>query len=210
MTLIGSEPLMEDFDPYRVLVEKLQSGTAPEESFRRIFDHFYPPLIRTFERWGFESEDSLDLAQETLFQVFKSLPRYRGESQVSSWIYAIARNIYRNELRLRGAQKREGREVSWDRSIEGGGSGWDLPVEEPSVLQRMELSERTEALRHAVASLPEQMRRCVTLRINSGLKYREIAIVLGISIETVKAHLHQARKRLQESLGDDFDDAGTA
>lgn len=201
---------MEDFDPYRALVENLQAGIAPEESFRRIFDHFYNPLTRTFERWGFESEDSLDLAQETLFQVFKSLYRYRGESYVSSWIYAIARNVYKNELRLRGAQKREGREVSWHRGIEGEGSGLDLPVEEPSVLQRMELSEKAGALRHAISSLPEQMRRCVTLRINSGLKYREIAIVLGISIETVKAHLHQGRKRLQESLGGDFDDEGTA
>ncbi len=53
------------------------------------------------------------------------------------------------------------------------------------------------------------MRHCCTLRYEKGLKYTEIATVMKISIETVKAHLHQARKRLIDMLGDGPDRGST-
>ena len=62
--------------------------------------------------------------------------------------------------------------------------------------------ERSARLRSALQELPPQMRTCCVLRYVRGLKYQEIATVMKISIETVKAHLHQARKRLIEKLGD--------
>jgi len=62
-------------------------------------------------------------------------------------------------------------------------------------------------LRSAVEQLPEQMRKCLTLRIDQELKYREIATVLRLSPETVKVHLMRARQRLREELGDYFDAA---
>ena len=49
--------------------------------------------------------------------------------------------------------------------------------------------------------MPDQMRRCCLLRYDKELKYKDIADEMGISIETVKAHLHQARKRLIARLG---------
>jgi RNA polymerase sigma-70 factor (ECF subfamily) len=48
--------------------------------------------------------------------------------------------------------------------------------------------------------MPEQMRRCFLLRFGEEMKYREIAEVMSISIQTVKSHLHQARARLREGL----------
>jgi RNA polymerase sigma factor (sigma-70 family) len=62
--------------------------------------------------------------------------------------------------------------------------------------------ERWRALRRAVAELPEQMRDCLTLRLYHQLSYGEIAAVKKISVETVKAHLFRARKKLQEKLAD--------
>ena len=55
-------------------------------------------------------------------------------------------------------------------------------------------------------TLPPQMRRAITLRVDQDLKYREIASLLQISVETVKAHLFSARKRLREELGDEYGD----
>ena len=57
-------------------------------------------------------------------------------------------------------------------------------------------------LRKAVGEMPAQMRRCVLLRVYQDLKYREIAEVMGIKLDTVKAHLGQARARLERELGD--------
>ena len=64
--------------------------------------------------------------------------------------------------------------------------------------------ERREALARALEGLPPQMRQVLTLRIDQDLKYREIAEVLQISIETVKAHLFQARQRLRTELGEEY------
>ena len=66
--------------------------------------------------------------------------------------------------------------------------------------------ERREKLTEAVKRLPPQMQRCVQLRIQKGLAMAEIAAVMRISVNTVKAHLHQARKVLKEELGQHFND----
>ena len=65
--------------------------------------------------------------------------------------------------------------------------------------------ERRRKLREAVGRLPDRMRRCVTLRIDRGLKYREIAIIMQVSTDTVKAQLYQARQRLKDDLQEYFD-----
>jgi RNA polymerase sigma factor (sigma-70 family) len=48
--------------------------------------------------------------------------------------------------------------------------------------------------------LPEQMRNCMILRAHQELSYQEIALIMGLSVETVKSHLYQARLRMKESL----------
>jgi DNA-directed RNA polymerase specialized sigma24 family protein len=53
------------------------------------------------------------------------------------------------------------------------------------------------------------MRRCLALRVEQDLKYREIASVMRLSIDTVKAHLFQARQRLKETLGDELAAGGS-
>jgi RNA polymerase sigma-70 factor (ECF subfamily) len=65
--------------------------------------------------------------------------------------------------------------------------------------------ERLEKLRAAISGLPRQMQKCVVLRVYHDRSYREIADFLELSIDTVKAHLFQARKKLREMLEEDFD-----
>ena len=60
--------------------------------------------------------------------------------------------------------------------------------------------EQLGILQGALAELPEQMRQCVCFRLQGDLKYREIAEVMQISIQTVKSHLHHAKKRLRPML----------
>jgi len=64
--------------------------------------------------------------------------------------------------------------------------------------------ERARLVRTAIDQLPEQMRRCLVLRVYQDLRYREIAAVLRLSPETVKVHFFQARRRLHRELGDYF------
>lgn len=82
-------------------------------------------------------------------------------------------------------------------------SGLELSASEPGPLDDLLRREGSARFRLALLELPTQMRRVCLLRFEHAMKYREIAVVLEISIETVKAHLHQAKKRLEAILGDD-------
>jgi RNA polymerase sigma-70 factor (ECF subfamily) len=191
------------------LVERWRAAASDserEEVFRQLFERFYRPLRCFFSKRGWPREECEDLVQETFLRVHRKLAEFRGDSQLATWVFQIAANIYRNALRDRSAQKRDGQEISLDPpgGSESLGLGDLLESEEPSVLDHLLDEEKREKLRQAIGCLPPQMRRCVELRVVAGLKYREIADVLRISIETVKAHLFQARQRLRTELGDYF------
>jgi RNA polymerase sigma-70 factor (ECF subfamily) len=194
--------MSEELDPVERLVEQFQAGVDTEESFRGIFQLHHFRVEAFFRRKGFSEEESRDLTQETFFRVFKSLSTFRRASSMISWLFGIVQHVYNNELRRRRAEKRDKLEVSLDVPAYDDGP---LPLLEPvaggeDAISRLISRERSQALATALQSLPPQMRMCCRLRYERGLKYQEIATVMGISIETVKAHLHQARKRLTAEL----------
>jgi RNA polymerase sigma-70 factor (ECF subfamily) len=176
---------------------------STEEGFQEAFELYFDRVYYYF-RWRLNIQNDLayDLTQETFLRVFKSRDTFRGESRLDTWILQIARNIGLNEIRSRATLKREGAEVSL---MDEAGFPLSIPDEKaPEPLGLVLEDERARKLRGALDELPPQMRRCVELRLNQDLKYREIADLLGISIETVKAHLFQARQQLREKLSDYF------
>jgi RNA polymerase sigma-70 factor (ECF subfamily) len=190
-------------------VEQWQAGIDPEGSFHRIFNQFYGLVFSYFTRKGFSTEESQDLVQETFLRVHKSLGTFRRESRFETWLFQITANVYRNTLRSQSTRKRDAPEVSLDDVFETGAGGGepavaaDLPT---GPLDDLLAGERAQMLHDALNELPSQMRRCVLLRVDQDLKYREIADLMRVSIDTVKAHLFQARQLLKVKLGDYFAD----
>ena len=187
-------------------VRDLQAGSAVEDNSRRLFEHFYDWVRSFFGRRGFSAEEAEDLAQDTFSQVFREVASFREESSFTGWFFAVAANVYRNERRRRETIKRAAHTVSLDP-----GEGEDSPDPAVEVRSRQASPERTvyekerrEALHRVIDGMPPQMRRCLVLRLERELKYREIATLLKMNIETVKAHLFNARQRLKEALGDDL------
>ncbi len=178
---------------------------TPEDLFRR----YYRPVVAFFARRGFSLEDSQDLAQETFLRVFKHIEGFRGESRLDTWLFQVAANLYKNTLRSQSTLKREGKEVPLDAPGEevakvAEGAFWSSP--EPGPLGGLLTGERAKLLWEAMKDLSPQMRLAVFLRVDRDLKYREIAEVMHVSIETVKAHLYQARQHLRDRLADYFTD----
>jgi RNA polymerase sigma-70 factor, ECF subfamily len=192
---------LADQDPTPRLIENIQAGKEVEESSRKLFELHYRKVIGFFCRRGFSSEESRDLTHDVFFRVFNAIATFRRESRFEKWLFEIALNVYRNKLRSLGAEKRDAVEVSIDISPDDEGAPKEPPSEEKNTLDVMVERERRAKLLAALKDLPPQMRACCELRYIQGLKYHEIAKVMKISIETVKAHLHQARKRLIEKLG---------
>lgn len=187
-------------------VRELQAGIAVEDNSRRLFERYYDWARGFFGRRGFSAQEAEDLAQDTFSQVFHEIASFREESSFEGWFFAVAANVSRNERRRRETIKRAARTVSLD--AEAGDDASDPPVEIPSREASPERTaygrERREALRRAIDGMPPQMRRCLVLRLDRELKYREIATLLKMNLETVKAHLFSARQRLKEALGNDL------
>ena len=195
---------LTDQDQTLRLIEKIKQRKDVEKSSQQLFELHYRKVIGFFRRHGFSSEESRDLTQDVFYRVFKSIDTFRQESRFERWLFEIALNIYRNELRRKKAEKRDALEVPINVSTEGEDpqSSMVNPVSgEQSVLDALLDRERRAILIAAFQELPSQMQICCRLRYQKGLKYQEIATEMDISIETVKAHLHQARKRLIDRLG---------
>jgi len=192
-----------------MLAEEPPMGPNPD--FPEVFLRFCGPVFKFFRRYRFTEDESNDLTQETFLRVYKGWTGFRGEAQLKTWILQIARHIALNEFRKRSALKRDGAEVSLEESTqnaddEGQRNGiWARGDIDGTPLQDALKAERRTLLCQELLQLPPQMRRCVQLRVHEDLKYREIAEILGISIETVKAHLFQARQKLKEKLSDYYD-----
>jgi RNA polymerase sigma-70 factor, ECF subfamily len=207
--------LSQQGEPIEHLVQRLRHGPGREESFRLLFDRFYWPLFRFFERRGFSTEESQDLIQETFLRVYRGIEGFRGEARWEHWLFRIAANTAVKALRHQAAAKRAGRTVSLDGELDGENVGDSSPAaaggsprgtEAPAPLRQLLGKERRELLSRAIDGLPAQMRRCVRLRVFQDLDYDEIAEAMQISPSTVKVQLFKARKRLQMELGNSFDD----
>lgn len=182
------------------LVRRLQAGVDPDESFRLLFRCCYRMIHRFFAERGFPSNECEDLAQETFLAVYRSVKGFRWETDFDGWLFAIARKTLAGALRRAGSLRRSGVEVPI------GDVAADLPApaanDGSGPFRQVREGELNRAVSMALAELPDQMRRCATLRFSHGLKYREIADALQISVDAVRVQLTRARKRLRRRLGE--------
>lgn len=199
-------------DPSQDLVELIQAGIDPEVNFGRLFKLHDRSIHSYFLRRGLSVEEARDFTQEVFLRVSRGLESFRGESQFKTWLVEIADHVYQNELRRRSTGKRKGKEISLDTGGMGGMGGqsdeggaparFEPPPLPPKALDEVLKRERTELLSRAIQDLPPKMRACFELRYGQGRKYEEIAVLMNVSIDTVKAHLHQAKQKLKIELSD--------
>jgi len=129
-----------------------------------------------------------DCTQDVLLRVWKALPGFAGQSQLSTWIYAIAKNGALSEIRKRKPT------VSLDQND-------DEDSYNPAVaaLAAPEADDSaTVSVGQLLDQLPERYRQAVVLFYMEDKSYDQTAASLGLPLGTVKALLHRARKRLIE------------
>ena len=179
------------------IVGDLAAGTDAESGFKALFEAYHRPLQRFFARKGFDPHDALDLTQETFVGIYTGLKGLRDEDRFEPWLYQIATTTYLKKLRSAATAKRTGHEIPHDEA----GMVHEATRSAARQLDRVLDDERKQIMRRAIRDLPDQMRRCLVLRTYQQLSYKEIAIVMKLKIDTVKAHLFQARARLKSQLG---------
>lgn len=169
----------------------VEAADARRWNFQDVYDEFQPRIHRFLSRL-LGTRDVEDLTQEAFIKISQALPEFRGECTLSTWVYRIARNVAVDRWRdLSGQRESEARLRS------------QLPAiaSSPDVEQQLVRREMADCIGQYVDRLPASYRSVVILREEEGLTNREIAEILGISLNTVKIRLHRARRRLERELG---------
>ncbi len=184
------------------LVRAIRAGRDVESDYRELHRRYYATIYRFYLSRRLSPEDARDLTQTTFLSVFTCIRDLADEAKFEGWLFGIARNALARERERAGAEKRKGIHVALVPEGEGdAGTVADIAASQPDPQAALLEKERLDALRAALAELPEQRRRAALLHLNAGLKYHQIAELMDISLNTVKAHLHQARSDLRRKLG---------
>ncbi|MEG9437580.1 sigma-70 family RNA polymerase sigma factor [Edaphobacter sp. HDX4] len=159
-----------------------------EEEVLHLHDQFRPRLLRYAVSMGLKAHDAEDVIQEVFLALFRHLQAERSRVNLPGWVFRVTHNL---------ALKKRIRYRLEDCIEEGASERWtgELNPEEELIF-----NERQRTLRRTFQALPEVDRLCVQLRAE-GLKYREIARILGISLGGVANTLARSFHRLQRSGG---------
>lgn len=175
------------------LLRSLDGDPAP---FEQLVHRYQERLFRYIYRIVGNEAEAEDIFQKTFLRAFRKRETFRRESRFSTWIYTIATNCCRDEIRRRSTRRTESQE--------------DLPLEiaeRDSEAMRVPGPDRKaysrEVARHvhdAMDRLPESQRSMLVMSHFEGMDYKSIAEVLGCSVGTVKSGIHRAKQSLRKSL----------
>lgn len=182
-------------------LEQLRSGRV--DAFDTLISRYSSDIYALLFRITQNPDDAGELTQETFLRAFKAIGRFRGESELKTWLFRIAINESRNRHRWWKRRFRD-KTVSLDDNV--GDSdvrlhetlAGDSEDPEATLLRR----EHREALENALASLPEAFREVIVLCDIEGQSYQQIAEVLKINIGTVKSRIARGREELRRILKD--------
>ena len=143
-------------------------------------------------------DDANDLAQETFVRVFANRARFRPEAKFSTWLFTIAANLARNQLRARRRRPNVSLDAESDATAQTLGD--TLASDQPAPGDGLLAGERAAAVRAAIGKLPEEMRETILLVEFEDKSVAETAAILEMPHKTVESRLHRARKFLRERL----------
>ena len=177
--------------------------------FNGIYKEYYAKLFRYLARFVGESEAE-DLTQEVFVKIHKALDNFRGDSKLSSWIYRIATNTAYDRLSSPSFQRLDIEDLSESSGEEKNIHADDINIwtgaKMTSIDQHIVHNEMNDCIREFIENLHANYKSVLILSEFEGLKNKEIAEILNVSLDTVKIRIHRARTRLKKELekGCDF------
>lgn len=159
----------------------------------------FEQLVRTFQgdawRLCFQllRDETLadDVTQDAFVRVFRFLPRYRGDSKFSTWMFSVVRNCALDELRRAGRRRRMVEQVS---------ATPPPPHRDPAT---------SIEVREMLGELPLELREPVVMIDMFGLSYAEVSEALRVPVGTIKSRVHRARETLARRLREDIEESGS-
>lgn len=185
-------------NPETALVARLRAGD--ESAYMRLIAENGGRMLLAARRILMNEDDACDAVQDAFISAFRSIDRFAGESQLSTWLHRIAVNAALAKLRT--AKRKPTRSIDdlLPKFLDDGheahpGVPWRVPAS--TVLER---EETREAVREAIDQLPELYRTVLVMRDIEELSTEETADMLNVTPGVVKTRLHRARQALRTLL----------
>lgn len=177
-------------DTDEFLLGRLRNGEAP--AGEKLVARYYQPLMRYLQRLTGQEHLAEELHQQTWLSVLEHIDKFdptTGSGGFKAWLFRIATNKANDLWRSRGREKvaKDGLRLVTDEAADAS----DV---------RLEGTEQAEKLRDAITKLPENQRQVLMLRYYSGLKFIEIADMLGCPLNTALGRMHKAMVKLKELM----------
>jgi len=170
-------------DPDVLLMQ--QVGAGDEAAFASLVDRHQRPLLNFFARMG-ATTDGDDLVQETFVRLYRYRAQYRPAARFVTFLYHLARHVWADRGRKLGRQRRLV-------------SAWEAECRHHHAAVPP-CDGRSLDIQAALDRLSPKLREVIVLNVYQGLRYQEVAEVLGIPLGTVKSRLNLALAALKESL----------
>ncbi len=179
-------PIKNSFDEKDILQE-LKKPSTQSAAFSKIVKQYSEPLYWHIRRMVLSHDDTNDIMQNTFIKAWMGIDTFRGDSQLSTWLYRIAINETLTFLSKRSQS---------------------IPIDSPeaSVVEQLESDtyfngDKAEAtFQEALQKLPPKQRMVFNMKYYEEMKYEEISNILGTSVGALKASYHIAVKKIEEFL----------
>jgi len=170
----------------------VRAGLAP--ALRALAERHMAGLIRFCGKLLVDPHAGQEVAQQAWLQVWAYRTQYEAQNRFAVFLYTIARNLCRNELRRRA------RLGAWVDPKANDAHLATVAAEDPSLLDQLLVRERSREVLRALAKVPELQREAMLLRFDEDLTYEEMAAVLGASESTLRSRVYHGIRALRAAM----------
>lgn len=167
------------------------AAAGDRTAFEALVTRHQRNVYRLCYRFVPNHEDASELAQDTFVRAYRSLGKFEGQAQFSTWLHRITVNVCLNRLALKTPKSAPLKDVE------------KAPGREEAADAAMLRDEQATRVRAAIAKLPEKQRATLILRVYHDLPHEEIARALGSTVGAAKTNLFHALGNLRKLLGTD-------
>ncbi len=175
------------------LIARFQLGDV--QAFDILVRRYKDQLLNFIYRFVGNRSDAEDIVQETFLRVYKNKHYYKEIAKFSTWVYTIAGNLAKTELRRRKRHK-----IFSVSNFVNEERDYDIPDREHSPERKVDSSIQENIIQKAIGKLPTKFKEVIILRDIQGFAYEEISQILNIPLGTVKSRVNRGRLKLQEDL----------
>lgn len=199
---LAAQPATGPTPPDEDLVRRTRAGES--EAFDRLVERYQRRAVSVSYRLVGNLHDALEISQDAFVRAYRGLDTLEDAQRFGSWFLRIVTNLSLNFRRSRGTR---GRTLSFeDCIVDDHGAADELLSDGPASEERpgalLAASELSEIVQRALSELPEPQRAALVLFSIEQMPQKDVADILGCSVEAVKWHVFAARKKLKERLAD--------